>query len=68
MYQISNIFTKSKTVTKNTFWNLIFVEDESCWANFFLFGTHWLAGLPLGKAISSIKGSPGGHLGIYGGF
>ena len=31
------------------------------------FGTHWLGVLPLGKAISSIKGSPGGHLGIYGG-
>ena len=26
-----------------------------------------LVGLPLGKAISSIKGSPEGHLGIYGG-
>ena len=55
-----DIFVIFKNAKRKTFWKLKSLLQQMSP------GSDRLVVLPLGKAISSIKGSPGGHLGIYG--
>ena len=64
LYQILNIFI----VTKSTFWNLIFVEDETCRANsFFLENIGWVVS-PWGRQYRQPRGVQGGIWAFMGEF